>query len=193
MMRAIILPAADPPMSFITWSVKGNGRGAVPYYPTMSLDEIRALNVDGAADDNSALFLLAFGPSLPDAIRAIEAWSFIYRTIGFSWFKSNKSGEGLKIGLGYYTRSNAELCLMGKKGKIPISPKGVSQVDCSLPREHTRKPDEVYELIERINPGARYLELFASHRWPGWHAWRNEVDSDIDLTSLDDGVYLGKS
>ena len=175
---------ADPPWSFKTWSPKGNGRGAVQHYPTMHLDEICALQVQSLAGENSALFLWAVGPSLPDAILVMKAWGFTYKTIGFSWFKSNKNGEGFKIGMGFYTRANVELCLLGVRGKMPVMARDVRQVIYAPPREHSRKPDEVYERIEQLYPGMSYLELFARQRWQGWSAWGNEVDSDIDLASF---------
>ena len=114
----------------------------------------------------------------------MEAWGFTYKTIGFSWVKSNKNGEGFKIGMGFYTRANVELCLLGVRGKMPVMARDVRQVIYAPPREHSRKPDEVYERIERLYPGMSYLELFARQRWQGWSAWGNEVNSDIDLASI---------
>jgi len=170
---------ADPPWSFKTWSDKGKGWSADNHYNVMSIDDIKALPVPAA--DNCALFLWVTFPLLREGLEVMEAWGFDYRTQGFTWVKQNKKSDSLFWGMGYYTRANAELCLLGVKGRMPVEDRGVHSVIWSPVREHSRKPDEQYERIERLYPGANYLEMFARYKRDGWDSWGNEVDSDIAL------------
>lgn len=168
---------ADPPWKFKTWSKKGEGRS--PKYPTMTLDEIKALPVQQLAARNCALFLWTTGPMLPDALGVITAWGFTYRTLGFTWVKLNPSGIGLAHGKGFWTRANAELCLIGGKDSPKRRAKNVDQVVISPRREHSRKPDEVSERIECL-VGGPYLEMFARRRRPGWCVFGNEIDRYLE-------------
>lgn len=178
---------ADPPWWY-NLRLNGNtrfGRGA-GYYPLMKTDEICALAIPAA--ERAVLFLWATMPLLPDAFRVIEAWGFRYSTVAFTWVKMNAQSKTPFFGTGYCTKSNAELCLLGWKGD-PIKPatNTVSQIIMTHRGEHSRKPDEVRQRIERLYPSLSKLELFArpiSSFWPtidGWHVYGNEVESDISL------------
>lgn len=166
---------ADPPWNFRSWSKKGEKKSAQNHYNCMSIDDICRLPVNDIAADNSILFMWVTDPLLKQQMDVITAWGFEYKTVGFTWVKLNKSGPGLFMGCGYYSRKNPEMCLIGTKGKPgrPIA-RNVRQVVLSPVREHSRKPDEVYNRIELMYNGP-YIELFARSSKPGWDAWGNEV------------------
>ena len=117
---------------------------------------------------------------MPDALQVIDAWGFVYKTCAFTWLKGTTlplfPDEPMKdkMGLGHWTRANSEVCLLATRGKPKRMDAGVRQVIQAPLREHSRKPDEVYERVERLVEGP-YLELFARRRWPGWEAWGNET------------------
>jgi N6-adenosine-specific RNA methylase IME4 len=170
---------ADPPWRYMTWSAKGTGRSAEQHYQTMGPDEIRALPVGALAAPDCALLLWATFPNLPLALDVIGAWGFTYKTAAFVWAKTARSQANSfapkhHIGLGHWTRANAELCLLATKGHPTRLDKGVRQLIVSPVRQHSRKPDEQYERIERLVAGP-YLELFARQRRPGWDAWGDEA------------------
>ena len=111
---------------------------------------------------------------LPDALLLIDAWGFTYKTVGFVWVKTNRKASTLFMGLGYHTRQNAELCLLATRGKPKRLSGGVHQIIMSPRREHSRKPDEIYERIEALYPGP-YLEIFSRTDREGWDAWGYEA------------------
>lgn len=175
---------ADPPWKFRSYDQAKviPQRAAVQHYPVMELEEICQLPVQDLAADPCALFLWVTWPTIEQAFKVIRSWGFTYRTLGFLWVKAKRSGFGFFTGLGYYTRSNTEACLLAAKGYPPIDDRSVSQLIYSPVREHSRKPDEQYGKIERLFPQARCLELFARRHREGWSAWGNEVESDVELT-----------
>lgn len=109
---------ADPPWFFKTYSVKGKMFGAERHYPTMQKEEIQNVPVKKLSDKNCVLFLWVTAPCLIEGIELITAWGFKYKTVAFTWVKQNKKSDGLFTGMGYYTRANAEYCLLATKGKI---------------------------------------------------------------------------
>ena len=116
-------------------------------------------------------------------MKVIESWGFQYKTIAFQWVKQNKSGNGHFFGLGRWTRGNTECCLLATKGKPKRADNGVSQLVFSPLREHSRKPDEVRTLIDRLmGEGLTKVELFAREKVDGWDCWGNEVESTIELS-----------
>lgn len=175
---------ADPPWKFMTWSHRGQGKGASQHYPTMSLEEICDLPVADVAAPDCTLFLWGCWPHLPDALEVIRAWGFTYCTCGFVWVKQNKRApvlwadlEDLFLGLGYGTRGNTEFCLRARRGspKKRDGANSVPQLILSPVREHSRKPDVQYERIEALYEGP-YLEMFARTAWRGWTATGDQVD-----------------
>lgn len=168
---------ADPAWKFKVWNEAKSGRR--PPYPTMTTEQICALEIPAAK--NCALFLWATWPMIEHAFRAISAWGFKYRTLAWVWVKLNRNGLGFYTGTGYYTRANSEPCLLAVRGSMPRQAKDVQAVIVSPVRQHSRKPDEQYPKIERLYPNMRYLEMFARQRRPGWSAWGNEVESDINV------------
>ena len=172
---------ADPPWRFETWSDKGKGRSADRHYPTMTMNELRALDVASLAAADSVLFLWTTWPMLPQALALIEAWGFAYKGCAFDWTKADTSqidmfrdDADVAIGTGYWTRANTEPCLLATRGKPRRLHADVRQAIIAPRRQHSRKPDEIHDRIERLVAGP-YLELFARRRRPGWTAWGNEV------------------
>jgi N6-adenosine-specific RNA methylase IME4 len=164
----------DPPWTFRTYSGRGKQRSAERHFDVMSLDDIKMLPVAPLAANACALLLWAVCPELPGALDVIRAWGFEYSTVAFGWVKQNPSGEGLFTGMGYHTRSNIELCLLGLRGAPARLVKDVHQVVMTPVGEHSEKPEEVARRIERLYPGP-YLELFARRPRAGWTVWGNEV------------------
>jgi N6-adenosine-specific RNA methylase IME4 len=161
---------ADPPWYFEPYS--GNGR-AFPY-PTMTIEEICALPVRDIAYDDSILFLWTASSHLQLAFRVMEAWGFRYSTNAV-WTKSDCAP-----GLGHVFRQQHEMLLVARCGELPNPPPNVrpSSIISAPRREHSRKPDEAYELIERMYPELPKIELFARNSRPGWAVWGNEVPTD---------------
>jgi N6-adenosine-specific RNA methylase IME4 len=170
---------ADPPWTHENWSDKGNTRiSAKRIYPVMALGDIAALPVRSVCDIDCWLFLWAVGSMLPQALYIMRAWGFVYSSVGFTWAKLNRSGRGYFMGGGKTTRKNAEWCLLGRRGSPAINNHGVAELIVAPVREHSRKPDEQYERIERFCDGPR-LELFARGRCrAGWRCWGNEADDN---------------
>lgn len=171
---------ADPPWRFHNFSHKGEGRNAVAHYDCMTPEEIRSLPISHLAAKNCTLFLWATDPLLPRALEVIEAWGFEYKTVGFYWAKLNKkanpdqfTSQDFFTGLGYWTRGNVEQCLLATRGNPRRLAKDVRKLVVSRRREHSRKPDEVYDRIERLASGP-YLEMFGRTTRPGWDSWGNQ-------------------
>ena len=116
----------------------------------------------------------------------MEAWGFRYVTVAFNWFKVNKSGTPF-FGVGYYTKSNSEIALLGIKGKMKPVSNYVSQVVISPREEHSKKPDSVRDKIIELFGEKPRIELFARQSTPGWNVWGNEVRSDIEIGGGDSG------
>jgi N6-adenosine-specific RNA methylase IME4 len=136
---------------------------------------IAQLPVAELAADDCALLLWVTGPHLAISthLAVIEAWGFRPSTIGFTWVKTNLDGSPA-TGLGYYTRSNAEVCLIGIKGKPQRLARDVHQVVMAPVGEHSAKPEEVRRRIERLFAGP-YLELYARRSVPGWTTWATRL------------------
>jgi N6-adenosine-specific RNA methylase IME4 len=122
-------------------------------------------------------------PELPGAIEVMKAWGFQYKTAGFCWVKENRSGDGLFWGMGYWTRANAELCLLGTKGAPKRHARDVHQVIMSPVGEHSRKPEETHVRIERLVTGP-YLELYARRPMAGWTVWGNDITRGLFHQSI---------
>ena len=165
------------------YSSKGQGRSAERHYPTMSLDNIRQLPVGNIAADDCALFIWTTIPFLKECFSVIRAWGFEYKTVAFVWIKQNKKSDRLFWGMGYWTRSNAELCILATKGRPKRKAADVHQVVVSHIEEHSKKPDEVRKRINRLMGDLPRIELFARKKSEGWDVWGNEVRSDIELNT----------
>lgn len=166
---------ADPPWQFKNYSKKGEKRNANRHYDTMSLADIKNLPVHKIADDDCVLLLWTTGPLLDKAFDVITDWGFKYKTMGFVWIKENMKSSGLFMGGGYWTRSNAEICLLASKGKPKRIGKDVMQPIVAPRREHSRKPDVIRSRVERLLNGP-YIELFARTESEKWDTWGLETN-----------------
>lgn len=171
----------DPP-----WDYKGqkqhNGKGgkdtggAIKHYNTVTLKDLKGLNVHTICEDDCLMFMWTSSPHLDQAIDLMQAWGFKYATIAFVWDKQ-------KVNPGFYTMSQCEICLVGKKGKIP-QPRGarnVRQFISEMRGKHSEKPTAIRDRITEMFPTQKKIELFARNKTEGWDFWGNEVDCDVDL------------
>lgn len=172
---------ADPPWAYKVWSKKGAGRSAESHYPTMKIEDIKALPVGELADKDCALFLWITFPMLREAWGVLDAWGFEYKSVAFVWVKQNKKVPTLFWGMGYWTRANAELCVIATKGSPRRQSKSVHQVIVSPIEEHSKKPDEARKRIVELMGDVPRIELFARQKMPGWDVWGNEAPDSITL------------
>jgi N6-adenosine-specific RNA methylase IME4 len=169
---------ADPPWQFQnkTGKVAPEHR-RLSRYATLTLDDIKALPVAQMAADVAHLYLWVPNALLPEGLAVMQAWGFRYKS-NLVWHKVRKDGGSDGRGVGFYFRNVTELVLFGVRGRnartLAAGRRQVNYVS-SRKREHSRKPDELYPLIEACSPGP-YLELFARGVRPGWTAWGNEAD-----------------
>ena len=172
---------ADPPWSYQNGGVPQGGVNA--QYKTMSLSEIKALPISKMADNPSVLFLWATFPQIQEALEVMRSWGFEYKTLGFSWLKTNKDGSPF-FGIGYYAKSNQEVCLLGVKGKAHslVKSNSVSSFVSTGRTKHSEKPHIFREKILELFGDLPRIELFARQKTEGWDVWGNEVESDIILT-----------
>jgi len=171
---------ADPPWKY------NNPKSCLPKlggitYSVMSHEEISLLSVQDIAAKDCALFLWATMPKLKEALYVIDAWGFKYITCAFTWIKLNPSGRGIYSGLGHWTNGNAELCLFAKIGSPKRINKNVKQVQFYARGKHSEKPAEIRNEIINLMGDLPRIELFARQHTPNWHAWGNEIESDIVL------------
>jgi N6-adenosine-specific RNA methylase IME4 len=169
---------ADPPWHFKARSTKGYGRSAVNHYPVLSLGALKAMPVAELAYDDAVLFLWVPWPNLLDGFAVIEAWGFTYKTVAFVWVKVNRDDTPY-MGMGFWTRSNTEICLLATRGKPKRLKADVRQVILARRSRHSAKPPFTHIRIERLVAGP-YLELFAREKTPGWTAWGNEIEENED-------------
>lgn len=175
---------ADPPWQFKTYSKKGLGKSADKHYPTMSLEDIKALPVSKLADKDCALFMWTTIPFLRQSFDVMESWGFEYKTVTFVWIKRNRKSDGLFWGTGYWTRANSEICMLATRGNPKRESASVHQVIISHVEEHSKKPQEARNRIEKLMGDVPKIELFARQRVDGWNAWGNEVDCDVRLNGV---------
>ena len=149
----------------------------------MKLEDICALPVADIAADDCALFMWATFPNLREAFDVIDAWGFTYKTVAFVWVKQNKKADSLFWGLGCWTRANAEICILATKGRPKRIGKGVHQIIISHIEEHSKKPAETRDRIVKLMGDVPRVELFARQKTPGWDAWGNEVENDLELAA----------
>jgi N6-adenosine-specific RNA methylase IME4 len=166
---------SDPQWKFLTRSALGEGRSANVHYKTEEVDRIKALPVGELAADNSAFYMWAVDWCLQDALDLIAHYGFKHITTAFTWAKLNASGVGWHMGQGYWTRANPEVCLFSTKGNPKRLYADVEQLIVAPVMEHSRKPDEWLERIERLTEG-EYLELQARRPRKGWTSWGDELE-----------------
>ena len=165
---------ADPPWLFRTRSEKGKEKSPEQHYDCMSLDDICKMGVKDIALDDSVLLMWVCDPMLDQAFKVIDAWGFKFKTVGFTWAKTNKNTLGFFTGLGYWTRGNPEMCLLATKGRPKRIHKDVAQLVVAPRGRHSEKP-LLHGEIERLCEGP-YIELFARKKTRDhWDFWGNEV------------------
>ncbi len=172
---------ADPPWRFAnrTGKVAPEHR-RLDRYSTLDLDSICNIDVGSVAAKNAHLYLWVPNAMLPDGLRVMESWGFRYIS-NIIWAKRRIDGGPDGRGVGFYFRNVTEIILFGVRGSMRTLPPARSQVNIieSRKREHSRKPDEQYDLIESCSPGP-FLELFARHPREGWILWGDEADEDVE-------------
>lgn len=169
---------ADPPWQFANRTGKmAPEHKRLNRYPTMSLQEIKDLPVEAVVKDTAHLYLWVPNALLPDGLEVMSHWGFTYKT-NLIWYKVRKDGGPDRRGVGFYFRNVTEVILFGVRGKNArtLQP-GRSQenIISTQKREHSRKPDEQYDLIEACSPGP-FIELFARGPRKGWFGWGNQAD-----------------
>lgn len=166
---------ADPGLAFQTRSPKGEGRSPQHHYQCMSFNELAALPVAEIAAPDAFLFLWIPLCSVFLVEPLMRAWGFSFSGSAFAWAKLNRKSPGWFMGAGYGTRHNVEICWLGRRGSPRRKSKKVRELIVAPVREHSRKPDEVYERIKAFCDGP-YVELFARQQWPGWVCAGNEAN-----------------
>ena len=149
----------------------------------MSIDQIKALPVETLAADDCALFMWITFPCMKEAFEVLDAWGFQYKTVAFVWVKQNRVSDSLFWGMGYWTRSNAEICVLATKGHPKRVSNSVHQVIVSHVERHSKKPDEARDRIVQLMGDLPRIELFARQSTEGWDVWGNEVDSSIRMNT----------
>jgi N6-adenosine-specific RNA methylase IME4 len=171
---------ADPPWNY-AGRTQQNGKestgSADTHYPTMKLEELKQLKIPTEKD--CLLFMWSSSPHLQQAIELMNAWGFEYKTIAFVWEKQ-------RVNPSYYTLSQCEVCLVGKKGNIP-RPRGarnIRQFLSEMRGRHSQKPAEVRNRITQMFPTQKKVELFAREVVEGWDRFGNEVESNVELSNI---------
>jgi len=179
---------ADPPWSYSVMRQIPGGR-TNPYRGMRYID-ILDLPIKQLADKDCVLFLWATFPLLPEAIFCIKHWDFEYKTIAFNWIKRNKKSNGWFWGMGSWTRSNSEICLLATIGNPKKISSSVHSIIDTPIEEHSKKPNEARKRIVELCGDLSRIELFArkgnrllikDETFEGWDIWGDEVESDIDL------------
>lgn len=182
---------ADPAWSYDDKSLERGG--AERHYRTMSTKEICSLPVKDISDDDCALFMWATFPKIAEALEVIKEWGFEYKTCAFVWVKTNKRTDPNQTsflptesfdsfwGMGRWTRSNAEICLLAVKGKPKRLKADVHQIIYAPIDKHSKKPPETRDRIIKLIGDLSRVELFARTQTEGWDVWGNEVDNSITL------------
>lgn len=174
---------ADPPWEYL-WGKGKDGGNFSPekHYPTMSTKEICDMNVKGLREKNCVLALWTTSPCLPDAFKVMEAWGFKYKTVLFTWVKTNPKSKTIVCGAGSYTRSACEYVLLGMRGHIKrISTNPISQILMDARMGHSKKPSIVRDHLVSLFGDLPRLEMFAREKTEGWDVFGNEVEGSIEI------------
>lgn len=180
--RQVTVPArvllADCPWQFRD-KLPGKTRGAARQYACMSPQELERFALPRLAD-NCLLLLWRCASMQLEALSVMQAWGFVPKS-EIVWIKTTRGQHAkgqprtLHFGMGRYVRSSHEVCLIGVRGRVEVSDKAVRSVFAASVQEHSRKPDDIYEIAERLVPGGPYVELFGRRARPGWTVLGNEV------------------
>lgn len=171
---------ADPPWRFANRTGKmAPEHRRLMRYETMSMQDVYELPVAQLALPESHLYLWVPNALILEGLETMKRWGFSHKT-NIIWHKIRKDGGPDGRGVGFYFRNVTEMVLFGVRGSLRTLPPGRRQVNfiATRKREHSRKPDELYDIIEKCSPGP-YLELFARHRRKGWVQWGNEIEDNV--------------
>jgi site-specific DNA-methyltransferase (adenine-specific) len=141
----------------------------------MALEDICQLPIGELAADDCLLFMWVTFPMLDSFMDVLRCWGFEYSTVGFVWVKSTKDKQGFAFGLGAWTRSNAEICVIARRGVVPRQDASISQIIYEPVGEHSAKPGIVRDKIVQLVGDLPRIELFARTKTDGWDVWGNEV------------------
>lgn len=169
---------ADPPWEYNTKECLAktsilNGE-LNTHYETMTMNDLKNLKIRNIAAKNCLLFLWVVSPMLKEGIELMEEWGFKYATVAFIWHKKRTNP-------GHYTMSECEICLVGKRNKIPV-PRGARNIKQFLAEErgrHSAKPKEIRDRITKMFPTQKKIELFARQRIDGWDVWGNQAPKSV--------------
>ncbi len=165
----------DPPWSYEMYSEKGHAKSPEAHYSTMSDEDIIDLPVGQLANGDCTLMLWAVWPKLPLAVECVKRWGFKHVS-GGSWYKTTKDGMKPKMGTGYAFRTVCEPFILARIGSPQARLTDQHNAIVSPAREHSRKPEEMRVIVERMTPNARRCELVAREPWPGNEVWGNETE-----------------
>lgn len=177
---------ADPPWEYGNYSniddektrrlgFKPGQKFKITPYQGMKIEDIKTLPLSNITEKDSVLLMWITFPCLEWGLDVVKAWGFTYKTVAFTWTKKNSSGIGYRFGLGNYTRANAEICLLGTKGKgVKVINKSVPQICDSPITKHSKKPDIIRDRILKLFGDLPRIELFARTKIHGWDVWGND-------------------
>ena len=163
---------------------KAGKRGSSFKYDVMTVQDIMRLPVWNIADNNCVLFMWATAPLMQDALDVIKAWDFTYKTFAFVWTKRQKTSSKYAVGMGNYSKSNAEYVLVATRGHPKVINDTVKQIIDTPRRKHSQKPDRVRTDIVKMYGDISRIELFARTKVFGWSVWGN--DPALSYKTLDD-------
>ena len=164
----------DPPWRFVTWSQTRQYKAPSQHYAVMGLEQIKALPVANLAAPDCLLWLWATQAQLNQAFAVMQCWGFEFKTAG-AWAKQSPTGASWAFGTGYLLRSAAEFWLIGTRGRPKPESRSERNLIVASVREHSRKPDQAYEMLERMFPAQTRCELFARYSRPDWDQWGEET------------------
>jgi N6-adenosine-specific RNA methylase IME4 len=178
---------ADPPWDYVAGRPMDGSKGIKDHYDCLKIHDLCSLDIGSLATENCVLFMWVTYPVLKEAFNVMEAWGFRYATVGFTWVKETRDGNLYEMGLGFYTRANAELCLIGRKTHVPErQSRSVPQIVFAPRTKHSEKPHVVRERIVELYGNLPRIELFSRHVVPGWDR------HGIDIGDIRDFVPIHK-
>jgi len=171
---------ADPPWRYDY--CRSKKREIENHYQTMTKDDLCKLPVCELADNDAILFMWVTYPKLDWFLDIVKAWGFEYKTVAFVWVKKNKKADSFFWGMGNYTRSNSEMCIVATKGKsLKRLTASIHQIIYEPIAAHSKKPDIVRDNIVGLFGDLPRVELFARNKSEGWDVWGNEVECTAEL------------
>lgn len=175
---------ADPPWQYGNYSnvdvsfvkrLRDGSKFRITPYNALSTRELKQIPISTIADKDSVLLMWTTFPCIEQAFEVIKAWGFTYKTVAFTWVKKNKNGIGWYFGLGNYTRANAEVCLLAKKGKgCKVLRKDIPQICDSPITTHSKKPNVIRDRIVKLFGDVPRIELFARTKIHGWDVFGDD-------------------